>query len=136
MLNASFRGMLNASFKVKGVVRDRLAQRLPFNAFFRMMHKAYNTNPQPLLLNRLAAQGVTSKAWRVIDQTYADASSRERADAAMSESLHVERGVAQGFPVLPFSCTTDVVDSLLELADVRAECRAPGIQMDTRSLVG
>ena len=127
------RGTLNALFYVTTTIQDRLAQGLPTYAFFLDAHKAYDTVPHTLLLDRLAAKGVTGKAWRVIDHMYARASSRVRVGAALSDPIPIERGVAQGCPLSPF--LYDVfVDSLLE--DIHAECHDDGIPLGGRSLVG
>jgi len=127
------RGTLNALFNVVNVVQDRLAQGLPTFAFFLDAHKAYDTVSHTMLLDRLAAKGVTGKAWRVVDQMYAHATSRTRVSGAMSDPFPVERGVAQGCPLSPF--LYDIfVDSLLE--DIHAVCGPDGIHVGGRRLVG
>lgn len=96
-------------------------------------HKAYDTVPHTQLLDRLAAKGVTGKAWRVIDKMYAHASSRTNVGGALSEPFPIEQGVAQVCPLSSFLHNA-FVNTLLE--DVLAPCSDDGIQVGERSLVG
>jgi Reverse transcriptase (RNA-dependent DNA polymerase) len=113
-------------FNLSNAVRDRIAAKLPTCVFFLDAHKAYDTVEHVALLDRLVAKGVTGKAWRVIDQLYANATCRTRVDGELSAAFTVGRGVAQGCPLSPF--LYDIfVDSLFE--DVQAECAADGIHI-------
>jgi Reverse transcriptase (RNA-dependent DNA polymerase) len=96
------RSTFDALFALHAAVKPRVRDGLLSCLLFLDWSKAYDRVMHAAFLDRLAAKGVTGKAWRLVDAMYKNASSRVRLEGHMSSASHVTCGVAQGCPLSPF----------------------------------
>ena len=77
------------------------------------LQKGFNSVEFPVLLDRLFSIGINGKTWRLIRNWYTGGMCFVHLDGASSTSFPIERGVRQGFILLPILFNI-VMDPLLK----------------------